>query len=197
MNNLRLFSIFFSLLSIVACKPKMEPDIISPSIMLWYDQPATIWNEALPLGNGSIGAMVYGETENETIQFNEETLWSGQPHDYANPGAHNYLEELRKLLWEGKQEEAHELGNKHFMSQPFGQLSYLPFGNITLDFPGHKDVQNYQRRLDLENAISLVYYEVDGVKFKREIFVKTEHLILPQDWILRIRTMKLLWMVTK
>ena len=147
-----------------------QPKEINPSLMLWYDQPAAGWTDALALGNGRIGAMVYGKTENETIQFNEETLWSGQPHDYANPGAHNYLEELRQLLWEGKQAEAHELGNRHFMSKPFGQLSYLPFGNVLLNFPGHKEVTSYQRNLDLENAVSSVFYEVDGVKFKREVF---------------------------
>lgn len=171
MRNIRLLLILFLVLFVSCTRNADNIKKIVPSLTLWYEKPATEWTEALPVGNGRIGAMVYGETENETIQFNEETLWSGQPHDYANPGAHNYLEDLRKLLWEGKQEEAHELGNKHFMSQPFGQLSYLPFGNIALDFPGHKDVQNYQRRLDLENAISSVYYEVNGVKFKREIFV--------------------------
>jgi alpha-L-fucosidase 2 len=143
---------------------------MNPSLTLWYDKPATEWTEALPLGNGRIGAMVYGETENETIQFNEETLWSGQPHDYANKGARNYLEELRQLLWEGKQDEAHELGNQHFMSQPFGQMSYLPFGNVLLNFPGHQNVTSYQRQLDLENAVSSIFYELDGVQFKREVF---------------------------
>jgi len=152
------------------CHRIIEPEKTNPSLTLWYDQPAAEWTEALPVGNGRIGAMVYGESENETIQFNEETLWSGQPHDYANEGAHNYLEEIRQLLWEGKQHEAHELGNQHFMSQPFGQLSYLPFGNIELNFPGHQNVTSYRRQLDLGNAVSSVFYEVDGVQFKREVF---------------------------
>jgi len=162
---LAIFPILFS-----SCQQLSEPGKTNPSLTLWYDKPAAEWTESLPLGNGRIGAMVYGETENETIQFNEETLWSGQPHDYANPGAHNYLEEIRQLLWEGKQDEAHELGNQQFMSQPFGQLSYLPFGNIELNFPGHKEVSSYRRQLNLENAVSSVFYEVDGVKFKREVF---------------------------
>jgi alpha-L-fucosidase 2 len=84
-------------------------------------------------------------------------------------GAYQYLDELRRLLWEGKQGEAHELGNSHFMSQPFGQLSYQPFGNILLSFPGHENVDNYQRRLNLQDAISSLFYEVDGVRFKREV----------------------------
>ncbi len=146
---------------------------INPSLVLWYDRPAMEWTQALPIGNGRLGAMIYGGTENETIQFNEETLWSGQPHDYANKGAHEYLNRLRQLLWEGKQDDAHKLGNEHFMSQPFGQLSYLPFGDIHLHFPGHENAVNYHRRLNLEEAITSVYYEVKGVKFKREVFASS------------------------
>ncbi|SHF41834.1 alpha-L-fucosidase 2 [Mariniphaga anaerophila] len=155
-----------------------------PSLTLKYDKPADEWTEALPLGNGRIGAMIYGGTKAETIQFNEETLWSGQPHDYAHKGAYNYFEKLRQLLWAGKQAEAHELGNKHFMSEPFGQLSYLPFGNIRLNFPGHEKATGYQRTLDLGNAVSSVSYEVEGVDFKREIFASSPD----QALILRIES---------
>ncbi|MGC9355269.1 MAG: glycoside hydrolase family 95 protein, partial [Mariniphaga sp.] len=170
MKNLSLL-LLLSLTVLFSCNRFSDSEkTINPSLALWYDKPAAEWTEALPVGNGRIGAMVYGRTEHEIIQFNEETLWSGQPHDYANPEAHNYLEELRRLLWEGKQDEAHELGNQHFMSQPFGQLSYLPFGNIELNFPGHKEITSYQRRLNLENAVSSIFYEVDGVQFKREVF---------------------------
>ncbi len=143
---------------------------LDSSLTLWYNKPADEWTEALPLGNGSIGAMVYGKAQNEIIQFNEETLWTGQPHDYSNEGAANYLEELRKLLWEGKQDEAHELGNKFFMSQPFGQFSYQPFGNVILDFPGHGEPENYKRLLDLKDAMVSIFYEANNIKYKREIF---------------------------
>lgn len=170
MKYLRQFSHIFFLLAFAACHHGMEPDTINPSLTLWYDQPGTDWTEALPIGNGRLGAMVYGKTGNETIQFNEETLWTGQPHDYAHEGAYQYLNELRRLLWEGKQDEAHKLGNSHFMSQPFGQLSYQPFGNILLNFPGHENAGNYQRRLNLEDAITSLFYEVDGIQFKREVF---------------------------
>jgi len=142
----------------------------NPSLSLWYDEPASVWTEALPVGNGRLGAMVYGGKENETIQFNEDTLWSGQPHDYAHEGAHEYLGQLRRLLWEGRQDEAHELGDEHFMSQPFRQTAYLPFGNILLNFPGHESASDYQRRLDIEEALSTVSYKVEGVQFKREVF---------------------------
>ena len=164
---------FLLLLTSVAfsCAEKTVPEKeINPSMVLWYDEPATEWTEALPVGNGRLGAMVFGGTNSENIQFNEETLWSGQPHDYAHEGAWKYLGDLRRLLWNGKQEEAHKLGNEHFMSQPFGMLSYLPFGNIRLQFPGHSTVENYRRQLDLEEAMTSVSYEKDGVKFKRELF---------------------------
>ncbi len=163
--NLAFFYIFLSCCSYT--KPDKE---LNPSLNLWYDEPASAWTEALPIGNGRLAAMVYGGTEKETIQFNEETLWSGQPHDYAHPGAYNYLKKIRELLWAGKQREAEELANQHFMSQPFGQLCYQPFGNILLEFPDHENASNYKRNLDLEDAVSSVVYEVDEVKFKREIF---------------------------
>jgi alpha-L-fucosidase 2 len=173
MKNLNI-SILILLLTQISCNNFSEPDKeLNPSQTLWYKEPAKIWNEALPLGNGRLGAMVYGGTENEIIQFNEETLWTGQPHDYAHKGAYKYLDELRQLLWDGKQDEAHKLGNEQFMSQPFGQLCYQPFGDVLLNFPGHENAANYKRQLNLEDAITSVFYEVDGVKFRREVFAST------------------------
>lgn len=149
---------------------KTEPvKELNPSLVLWYDAPAGSWTEALPVGNGRIGAMVYGGNASETIQFNEETLWSGQPHDYAHKGAYEVFNELRKLLWAGKQEQAHKLGNERFMSQPFGQLCYQPFGNILLQFPGHENAANFKRQLDLEDALATVSYDVEDVHFSREV----------------------------
>ena len=173
MKNLNIL-ILILFLSQTSCNNFSEPDMeLDPSQTLWYDKPAKEWTEALPLGNGRLGAMVYGRTENEIIQFNEETLWTGQPHDYSHKGAYQYLDELRQLLWDGKQVEAHKLGNEQFMSQPFGQLCYQPFGNILLNFPGHEKAANYKRQLNLGNAISYVIYEVEGVKFKREVYAST------------------------
>ena len=169
---MRRFSNYILVLFLVAsCMQNITlPEAINPSQTLWYNKPSSGWNEALPVGNGRIGGMVYGGLENDTIQFNEETLWTGQPHDYAHKDAYKYLGKLRQLLWAGRQEEAHELGNAHFMSQPFGQQAYQPFGDVLLTFPGHGEAVNYQRSLDLEKAISSVFYEVDGVTFKREVF---------------------------
>ncbi len=165
-----LFTILM-LASFFSCSVYTEPEKdLDPSLVLWYDQPAESWTEALPIGNGRLGAMIYGKTGNEVIQFNEETLWTGQPHDYAHKDAYKVLDKLRGLLWEGKQNEAHQLGNEAFMSEPLGQLSYQPFGDILLNFPGHENATNFQRKLDLEDAVSAVSYDVEEVNYKREIF---------------------------
>lgn len=146
---------------------------LNPSLVLWYDQPAQDWTEALPVGNGRLGGMVFGGTAREKIQFNEETLWSGQPHDYAHERAWEVLDELRELLWDGKQKQAHKLGNERFMSQPFGQLCYQPFGNVVLEFPDHENASEYMRKLDLENAVASVTYKSGGITYNREIIASS------------------------
>ncbi len=137
---------------------------------LHYDEPAKTWTEALPVGNGRLGAMVYGGIEQEVIQFNEETLWTGGPHDYAHEGAHKYLGEIRQLLWEGKQDKAEAIASEHFMSDPLRLKAYQPFGDLLLNFDhGDQRPRNYIRKLDIQNAIASVSYEVDGVQYNREI----------------------------
>ncbi len=170
------YPLFLSLLILIlfqtSCNYYSEPvEEIDPSVVLWYDKPAENWTEALPLGNGRMGAMVYGNPENEVIQFNEETLWTGQPHDYSHRGAFRYLDRIRNLLWKGEQAKAEELANEHFMSQPLGQQAYQPFGNVLLNFKDHENVEEYQRRLNIEKAISTVFYKVDGISFKEETFI--------------------------
>ena len=141
---------------------------------LWYAQPAQKWVEALPIGNGGFGAMVFGDTAAERIQFNDDTLFSGEPHDYAHKGAVRYLPELRKLLLEGKQKEAHDLGNKEFMSVSTRgnnrQEAYQPFGDLNLTFAAHETYTDYYRDLNLNDATATVRYKVDGVTYTREIF---------------------------
>lgn len=166
---MKQFCLLLIVFFFISCQCNQGKKEINPSLVLWYDKPAENWTEALPVGNGRLGAMIYGKTDKEVIQFNEETLWSGQPHDYAHKNAHEVLDELRQLLWDGKQAEAHDLGNERFMSQPFGQLCYQPFGNILLDFPEHDKAINFSRKLDLEDALASVTYEIDGVTYKREI----------------------------
>ena len=138
---------------------------------LWYKKPASNWNEALPIGNGRLGAMIYGGVAQEHVQFNEETLWTGIPQSYAREGASDHLEHIRQLLFDGKQEEAHEYAQKNFMSDPLVQMAYQPFGDLFLDFKGHEGYSDYKRTLSLNDAIHRVSYKVGGTQFNREYFV--------------------------
>jgi len=139
-------------------------------MVLWYEQPAGKWTEALPVGNGRLGAMVFGGTQKERIQFNDDTLWVGAPHDYSHEGAAEHLPAIRKLLFEGNQREAQSLASKVFMSVPLRQMPYQPFGDLNLVFPGHDKVTAYRRELDIDRAIATTKYTVDGVTFTREVF---------------------------
>ena len=142
----------------------------SKTWLLYYNQPAQYWTEALPVGNGSMGAMIYGKVEEEQIQFNHDEIWAGQPIDYQHPGAANVLPELRRLLFAGKQKEAEKLAGERFMSQPLRQCAYRPFGDLILNFKNHENFQNYQRDLDLNTATSKVNYSVGEINFSREVF---------------------------
>jgi alpha-L-fucosidase 2 len=137
-------------------------------LKLMYEKPATRWEEALPLGNGRLGAMIYGGISEDHIQFNEETLWTGEPHDYSNEGAYEYLGRIRELIWQGKQEEAEKLALEKFMSVPLRQQKYQPFGDLWLTFPSHENVTGYTRELDLSTAVCKTSYEADGIIFTRE-----------------------------
>jgi len=141
-----------------------------PALTLWYRKPAEKWVEALPIGNGRLGAMVFGGVSREWLQFNESTLWTGAPHEYQHEGAVKYLPEIRRLLWEGKQKEAQDLAMKEFMGVPLRQKSYQPFGDVWMDFIGHTNVTDYRRELDLESAVTRVTYKSGGIAFEREAF---------------------------
>ncbi|SKC04788.1 glycoside hydrolase family 95 protein [Dyadobacter psychrophilus] len=139
-------------------------------LKLWYKQPSKQWEDALPVGNGSLAAMVFGGVESERIQFNEETLWTGEPRSYAHKGASKYLPEIRTLLNEGKQKEAEKLASEHFMGIPLRQMAYQAFGDLYVDFPGHTNASDYRRELDLEKGLALVSYKNGNVGYKREVF---------------------------
>lgn len=141
------------------------------SYELWYTKPARNWNEALPMGNGRLGAMVYGGVPIDHVQFNEETLWTGQPQSYARDGASDHLDHIRKLLFDGKQIEAQEYAQEHFMSDPLVQMAYQPFGDLYLEFKDHDNYTDYKRSLNLNNALQKVSYQVNGITFTREYFV--------------------------
>ena len=140
-------------------------------LVLWYEKPATQWVEALPVGNGRLGAMVFGGTASERLQLNEDTLYAGGPYDPNNREALAALPEARRLIFEGRYKEANDLVGAKMMAQPIKQMPYEPVGDLRLEFPGHLEFRNYRRELDLETAIAKVSYSSGDVNFTREVFV--------------------------
>ncbi len=157
------------------------------NLKIWYDQPARVieneknsnqreWLKALPLGNGSLGLMVFGDVNRERIQLNEETMWSGSVTESDNPDAHKALQEIRNLLFEGKYREATELTNATQIclgvgSRPFGPYgSFQTLGELWIDTGKDSDYQNYNRELDLNDAVVRVSYTQNEVNYSREIF---------------------------
>ncbi len=136
---------------------------------LWYDAPATVWEEALPLGNGRIGAMVYGNPTQEVYQLNEETLWSGYPQDCNNPKAAEVLPLVRKAVDEGDYVKASALWKANAQG-PY-TARYLPLANLMLSQPTEKQSKNIYRDLNISNATATVTYEADGVKYRRTSFI--------------------------
>ena len=162
------FAIFCALAMVLAASSHAQTS--TNDLRLWYHQPAQKWTEALPIGNGRLGAMVFGGVLDERIQFNEDTLWTGHPQDYANADARQQLPVIRQLLAEGKNKEAGQLAKAKFLGNPSRQKAYQPFGDLRLHFTGHGDVTDYRRELDLDSAIASVSYRLGGVSFKREAF---------------------------
>ncbi len=146
------------------------PPAATGDMVLWYDKPAEKWDQALPVGNGRLGAMVYGGARRERLQFNEDTLWTGEPRSYANPNAHEHLAEIRQLLFDGKQRQAEDLAMQKFMSIPLRQERYQPFGDIYIDFRNHDEISSYRRQLDLDSAIASVTYRAGDVNYTRQVF---------------------------
>jgi alpha-L-fucosidase 2 len=140
----------------------------SSGLKLWYENPANAWEEALPIGNGRLGAMIFGGLENDHLQFNEETLWTGTPHDYAHQGAYKYLEQIRELLWMGKQKEAEDLALEKFMSVPLKQEKYQPFGDLWICFPKKSTISGYRRELDLSKAECLTTFSSNDTVYNRK-----------------------------
>ncbi len=125
---------------------------------LWYDKPAMTWTQALPVGNGVVGGMVFGQPAVEHIQLNEETIWAGQPNNVVNPEAKKYLPQVQQLILEGKYREAQDLANAKVMPNAAGQnmgMPYQPFGDLYISMAGHADYQDYERWLDLSTARSM------------------------------------------
>lgn len=151
----------------------------SGDLLLWYDRPATYWEEALPLGNGRLGAMVYGNPEKEEIQLNEETVSAGFPYKNYNPEAKEALPEIRRLIFAGRYAEAQKLGGEKVLSKNGFGKPYQTVGSLRLHFNGHGEYTAYRRELDLKRAVATTTYTVDGVTYKRETFVSlTDDLVI-------------------
>ncbi|MCF0071180.1 glycoside hydrolase family 95 protein [Dyadobacter sp. CY261] len=142
----------------------------SGSLKLWYKKPAgKTWTDALPVGNGRLGAMVYGNPEKEVLKLNESTVWAGGPNRNDNPNALAALPEVRKLIFEGKQNDAAKLAAEKIESKTTNGMMYQPVGNLNIDFPGHEKFTDYYRELDIEKAVTTTSYIVDGVKYTRQV----------------------------
>jgi len=137
--------------------------------VLWYEKPAQKWEEALPVGNGRLGAMVFGKHGEERIQLNEETLWSGGPYSTVVNAGSEVLPEIQRLIFEGKPIEAHKLFGRHLMGDPVEQMKYQCLANLHLFFDDEKDVTDYKRWLDLETASTHVEYSAHGIRYRRDI----------------------------
>ena len=157
---------------------KGEADAPDGKHVLWYRKPAVEWNEALPVGNGRLGAMVFGRLCPERIQLNEESLWDGYERDTTNPEALEALPEVRRLLFEGKNEEATKIAGEKMMGRPMHVLSYQSLGDLFLSTPKPDEVKEYRRTLDIETGIATVTYSMDGVRHTREIFASAPDQVI-------------------
>ncbi len=164
--------VFLACLGTVSAGPAVTGSSLPPDepLSLWYQKPAVKWVEALPVGNGRLGAMVFGGIDQERLQLNEDTLWAGGPYDPVNPEAKDALPEVRRLIFDGKYKEADRLITAKVMAKPLRQMPYETVGDLLLTFPDTAAVQDYRRDLNLDTAVATVSYTAGGVKFKREVF---------------------------
>lgn len=148
------------------------------NLKLWYDKPATEWVEALPLGNGRIGAMVFGDPAHEQFQLNEETVWGGSPHNNTNPKAKDALPRIRQLIFEGRNAEAQALCGPSICSPSANGMPYQTVGSLRLDFDGVDTYSDYYRELDIEKAVALTRFTAGGVTYVRESYTSFPEQLL-------------------
>ncbi|MER7792055.1 glycoside hydrolase family 95 protein [Streptomyces sp. NPDC097640] len=138
-------------------------------LALWYPRPAAAWLEALPIGNGRLGAMVFGGTDTERLQLNEDTVWAGGPYDPASPQGLSNLPEIRRRVFAGEWAGAQDLIDETFMGNPLSELPYQTVGELRLTFPAQGEVSDYRRELDIDSAVTSVRYTQGGVTYRREV----------------------------
>ncbi|MCB9355212.1 MAG: glycoside hydrolase family 95 protein [Lewinellaceae bacterium] len=175
MHKKHLLLLLVTTLTLIACSvhSKRGSDQAGNPMILWYDKPANIWEEALPVGNGRLGAMVFGGADAETIQLNEETIWAGEPGNNIQTDFKAHLPEIRRLIFEGKHEEAQQMALR-LLPQRAGEgrnygMCYQPAGDLSIGFPAGAAMRNYRRELDIANSVARVTYEQNGVRYRREI----------------------------
>lgn len=174
MKNLTLLII--AILSITACKrDKIPPD---SATLLWFEHPATIWEEATPLGNGRIGAMDYGQIQKQVIQLNEESLWAGAPQGNLPDDAAYHMEQFRQMLLKNEYQTAYEYGMENLTFSPTSFRSYQTLGNLTLDFNLPDSVADYQRILDIETGIETTRFKIDGLTITKKLLISAVDDIL-------------------
>ena len=174
---MKTFLLTTTLLLAIVCVAKAQNN--DNTERLWYDKPATIWLEALPIGNGRLGGMVYGGTQTDEIQLNEGTFWSGGPHNNNSTTALAHLDEVRRLIFNGQEQEAEDLLNQEFVKGPHG-MKYLTLGSLKMTHEGITidKVINYQRELDLQTALSNVTFDCDGNHYSRTTFASMPDSII-------------------
>ncbi|MEX0312902.1 MAG: alkaline phosphatase [Allomuricauda sp.] len=168
------YTVFHKIMQVLDQGEKVTqgPSEMGDNLKLWYKHPAANWNEALPVGNGKLGAMVFGGIEEERLQLNEESIWSKDGEYLDRPNAHKYLKQIRNLLFEGKYAEAEKIYGEQVLTPrlPSNTNTYQTLGDIILKFDGIENVTNYYRDLNLNNATSTTSYKADNVDFKRTVF---------------------------
>lgn len=192
--RLRAWPLVLALLALTADGPALADDgperagrseaVREATTLVWYGHPADKWENALPLGNGRLGAMVFGRTDEEEIQLNEETLWSGGPYSTTVRGGYEALPEVRRLLFDGELIRAHRLFGRRLMGYPVEQQKYQSLGSLILKLEGSGEVSDYRHELDLDSAVVTTTYTRGGVRHRREVFVSPVGQVL----VLRLST---------
>lgn len=180
MKFINLFIFVFPLCLLSLISTGLKGQSMPSGMKIWFNQPASTWNDALPVGNGRLGAMLFGNIENERLELNEGTVWTGEPRWDANPDALKNLPKVRQLLFDGKYKEAEALAQKGIMGQKPGKpaASYQALGDIYLNFGPQRGISNYHRELDIEEAIASVSYTANQVNYLREVFSSAPDQVL-------------------
>lgn len=172
------FTFFISTAQQINIPAKIESKSFNPSTLLWYSAAAQKWEEALPVGNGRLGAMVFGKNGEERIQLNEETYWSGGPYATVVKDGYKVIPEIQKLVFEEKYLAAHNLFGRNLMGYPVEQMKYQSLANLHLFFKDQDSIRNYKRWLDLETGTSGVTFTANGITFKREVFASVPDQVI-------------------